>query len=324
MSIVCGVDLGGSTTKIVVVDADLRILGRESFVTDKGRGPQELLDRLDLLFTRFEGSFGELRGVGISMAGLVDDRGRVAEAPNLPRFVDFDLVGALRERRKTLVLTFENDVNCAIVGEHRHGAGRGSQDLCMLSLGTGVGGGMIVGGRLFRGSGGLAGEFGHLVIVVDGERCTCGKPGHVEAYLSTPAIVSRARRRMEAAGGGASDRLRRRLEEGRELTPRLISELATAGDELCREILAESGRYLGAACASVAHAVQPQKILVGGGVSGAGSLLLEPARRAFEAFAMDAVRRTVGIDQAELGAESAAIGAACLALDALDENSPET
>jgi len=313
----CGVDLGGTTTKIVVVDEQLHVLDRSSLPTDEGGGPSAMVSRLTSLFAELELRYGRLAAVGLSMAGLVDRRGVVVEAPNLPAFVGFDMVGALRAERQKLALVFENDVNCAVVGEHRRGAGRGCQDLCMLSLGTGVGGGILIGGKLFHGWGGLAAEFGHLVLDVDGPLCTCGKPGHVEAYLSTVAIVERARRHLRDRDPQSRSSLAEALEEGQPLSPKLIARCAEEGDGIGRAVLTECGHYLGAACASVAHALHPQRILVGGGVSGAGEWLLRPTRDSFARFAMDSVRSTGEVKRAQLGAESAALGAAGLALDAV-------
>lgn len=311
---VVGVDLGGTTTKMVVVDGELRLLDRDSCATESDAGPQALVARTVEQLEELEAEHGRLAGLGISMAGLVDVSGRVVEAPNLPSFVGFDFVGAFRRWREDLVLVFENDVNCAIVGEHRHGAGRGRDHLCMLSLGTGVGGGVILDGRLFHGASGLGGELGHLVLDVDGPLCTCGKRGHVEAHLSTSAMIGRARRAMAEAEPSQRQVLEEAArEEGP--TPRVISACAHRGDELSRQILAESGRYLGAACASLAHAFQPEKIIIGGGVSGAGAYLLEPTVAAFGDYVMESVRPTVEIGLAELGPESAAVGAARLALD---------
>jgi glucokinase len=324
VSFVCGVDLGGTTTKVVVVDAELRLLEREVLITDEGGGPTDIVERLGGLFSRLEDVHGELTAVGISMAGLIDSRGQVVEAPNLTSFVGFDMLHALRELRPKLHFTFENDVNCAVVGEHRHGAGRGLANVCMLSLGTGVGGGVIIDGELFTGAGALAGELGHMVLDVDGPICTCGKPGHVEAFLSTSAIIARARQSLKAKDSGGASALAMALSDGEELSPRLVAKLAAEGDVLCCELLAALGRYLGAACASVAHVLHPQLIIIGGGVSGAGSQLMDPTRQAFEDFAMDSAYASVRLGLAELGPESAAIGAARLALDSLSPNSSET
>lgn len=321
---VVGLDLGGTNAKLVAVDEELTVLDRSTFATDGDSGPDLLVERALARLEELESRHGRISGLGLSMAGLVDAGGRVVEAPNLSSCEGFDFSVAFRRWRSDLTLAFENDVNCAVVGEHRHGAGRGFDHLCMLSLGTGVGGGVIIDGRLFHGAGGLAGELGHLVIDLDGPLCTCGKRGHVEAHLSTSAFVARARQFMARAD--AADR--RPLEDaiaGGEPDPRVLTECAHRGDALSREILAESGRYLGAACASLAHAFQPQKIIIGGGVSGAGRFLLDPTRAAFANYVMESVGDTVAIGLAELGPESAAVGAARLALDRLEVgNSTET
>lgn len=311
-----GIDIGGTNTKLVrLEDADEPVARHEVPTPREVAGYERTLSEAVDTVSR-DGS--PVEAVGFSVAGLVDEHRAIVQAPNLPFFEGVDVAAPLRRRDPEPVLVVENDVNAAIVGEQQCGAGRGCRDLCMLSLGTGVGGGVIVDGRLQRGSHGLAGELGHIVLDHDGPPCTCGLPGHVEAYLSTAAIVERGRAALREAGDRGAT-LRRHVEQEGEPSPRVLAEAAREGCPVAREVLAVSGRWLGLACANLTHTLQPDRILIGGGVSQADELLLEPAREEYEARLMRAVRGSVPIVRAELGVDGAAIGAAVLARRILDE-----
>lgn len=313
---VLGIDLGGTNTKLVLLGKDCTPLARDEFASNGERGLERwagvLVEKLDA-FTRDH----SIAAIGLSVAGLVDDRRRIVQAPNLPAFEGVDVAAPLRAWRRDVAVVVENDVNAAIVGEHRCGAGRGLRHLCMLSLGTGVGGGLVFDDRLYRGAHGLGAELGHMVLDHDGPVCACGQRGHVEAFLSTVAIVARAREKMGEAGEPAGH-LAAAIARGEAPEPRVLAQCALQGCALSREILAECGRWLGIACTNLAHALQPDAILIGGGVSQSGDLLLVPAREEYQRRCMRAVRGTVPILLAELGVDGAAIGAAVLARESLD------
>lgn len=307
---ILGVDIGGTNTKLVRLEDGDEPVARHEIPTPRTvEGYNALFgEALDAI----GGGGSAVEAVGVSVAGLIDDARDVVQAPNLPFFEGLDVAAPVRAHMPRATVVIENDVNAAIAGEHACGAGRGADHLCMLSLGTGVGGGVILDGRLFRGAGGLAGELGHLVVQHDGPLCACGLPGHVESYLSTAAITARAREAI------AADPVRARIlreaaaAEG-EPEPRVLAEAAGAGCPVAREVLATCGFWLGIACANLVHVLQPDMILIGGGVSRAGDLLLDPAREEFAARTMRASRGTVPLVQAALGVDGAAIGAAVLA-----------
>jgi glucokinase len=314
-----GIDLGGTNTKVVVIDDQGSVIARTTFASRGEAGPAEFMRRAASELGSLLEANGSVAGVGFSIAALVDDRQIPVAAPNLPAFVGVDLHPLLQPVLGKLPLTVENDVNAAVVGEHLLGAGRGLRDFCMLSLGTGVGGGLILDDRLYHGAGGLAGELGHILLDLEGPVCACGQRGHLESYLSTAAIVARAESMLGQAEPGDRAALEASAREnGGELTPRGITECARNGDALSREVLAESGRILGAACASLVHVLHPARVIVGGGVSAAGDLLLDAARSELRLRGMSASARSVPIVQAELGVEGAAIGAAMLVRRTLD------
>lgn len=214
-------------------------------------------------------------GLGAGLPGALDPaRGIVFMAPNLG-WRDVPARDLLAERIR-LPVVVENDANCAALGEWWAGAGRGSRLMVALTLGTGIGGGILTDGRVLRGVSGAAGEIGHLSIDYEGRPCSCGSRGCLEAYGSGPAIAARAR---EALDGGATSILRERA-EGRldELTAAMVSEAAVEGDEFSRALMEETGRFLGAGAASLVNVLNPERLVVTGGVVAAGELLLKPMR----------------------------------------------
>jgi glucokinase len=202
-------------------------------------------------------------------------------------------------------------VNCAAWGEFILGAGRKTRDFICLTLGTGIGGGVIADGRLYRGWQGMAGEVGHQVIDPSGPQCACGRRGCLEAMANASSIVSRARSAM-AAGAGSS------LEDSDGLTPKDIADAAAGGDRVALDALAGAGRALGTGLANIVHLFNPEVIAVGGGVAGAGELILGPARESMRAQLMDDILASVRVVRAELGNMASLAGAAMMALETTD------
>ena len=208
----------------------------------------------------------------------------------------------------------DNDANAAVWAEHRFGAGRGESHLVMVNLGTGIGGGIVLGGRVIRGRYGIAGEFGHMQVVPDGIRCECGNKGCWEQYASGNALVREARGLMSAGSPVVSDLFDRVEGRPEDLTGPLVTEAARDGDQLARELLAEVGRWLGIGMADLAAALDPGTFVIGGGVSAAGDLLLDPAREAFRRqLTGRGYRPEARIVAAQLGNEAGLVGAADLA-----------
>ena len=306
-----GIDIGGTNTKLVRLDDgdDVPVARRE---IPTPRTVEDYRREIPRAVETIRSGGGTVDAVGFSVAGLVDDTRAVVQAPNLPFFEGVDVAAPAREHLPGAVVVVENDVNAAIVGEHACGAGRGARNLCMLSLGTGVGGAVVLEGELYRGAHGLAGELGHMTVQHDGPLCACGLPGHVESYLSTAAITARGQAALDADPERAHVLGDLVAAEGPP-EPRLLSVAAAAGCPVAREVLARCGFWLGIACANLVHALQPDMILIGGGVSRADEFLLGPAREEFAARTMRASRGSVPIVRAELGVDGAAIGAAVLA-----------
>ena len=197
------------------------------------------------------------------------------------------------------------------------GAGRGHRTVVLLTLGTGIGGGIILEGRLWRGATGAGAELGHMVVEAGGERCGCGAPGCLEAYASAPATARRFARMVRA---GKASLLAGAVLEGRQVTAGMIHEAACSGDATAREALEETGRYLGAGVTTIVNVINPEIVLFSGGLAGAADLLLPVIRREVTARAFEAATRDLVIAAGALPDDAGAIGAAGCALERLDSN----
>ncbi|PUA80602.1 ROK family protein [Nocardioides currus] len=251
-----------------------------------------------------------IAGVGVAAAGFVDAAGeRVMFAPHLPW--QGENVRDRLSRRWHAPVVLDNDANCAALAEWSYGAARGAASAVVVTMGTGIGGALLLGGRLVRGANGMAGEFGHMQVVPDGHACECGGRGCWEQYSSGNALVRSARQRMgeqpsvlEDATGGNPDRL----------TGPMVTDAAEAGDMVARAAFASVGDWLGVGVANLVAAFDPELVVVGGGVSQAGDRLLEPARHALQRSLVGSAHRVVPpIVSATLGPEAGLVGGAELA-----------
>ena len=310
-----GIDIGGTKVAGGVVDADGVVHERARRSTPhRSTSPRVVEDTIvSVIEELLDSSTGPIVAVGIGAAGFVAaDRATVVFAPHLS-WRNEPLRDALAGR-VALPTFVDNDANAAVWAEHRFGAGRGESHLVMVNLGTGIGGGIVLDGRVIRGRYGIAGEFGHMQVVPDGIRCECGNRGCWEQYASGNALVREARALFSAGSPVVSDLFDRVGGRPEDLTGPLVTEAARDGDPLARELLAEIGRWLGLGIADLAAALDPGTFVIGGGVSAAGDLLLEPARAAFRRqLTGRGYRPEATIVAAELGNEAGLVGAADLA-----------
>lgn len=312
-----GIDIGGTKVAGGIVDEHGRILQRTRRDTPhRSTSPKVVEDTIvacvdELLATADDGD--EVTAVGIGAAGFVaEDRATVVFAPHLS-WRNEPLRDALRER-VSLPITVDNDANAAAWAEATFGAARGESHVVMITLGTGIGGALVIDGRVQRGRFGIAGEFGHMQVVPDGLRCECGNRGCWEQYASGNALVREARAMIEAGSPVVADLLARLGGDAAELTGPLITEAARDGDPTAAELLTDIGEWLGLGLANLAAAFDPGLFVIGGGVSAADELLLTPAREAFRRqLAGRGYRPEAGIVRAQLGADAGLIGAAELA-----------
>jgi glucokinase len=308
---VIGVDLGGTKLLAGAVDQDGAIHHR----TNRPAYGLDQLELVEMVAHAVEGVRrsvgGEVSGVGFGIPCTFDARTGIAiQAVNLPLH-DIRFADVMAERLEVPVVV-DNDANCAVLAEARHGAAQGAQDVVMLTLGTGIGGGLILGGRLQRGWVGAGGEFGHMVIDMDGPPCqgNCPNRGCLEVMASGSALVREAALRV---GRRPDTPLGHALEEGRALTGPLVTELAHDGDPVALDAMETVGRALGVGLSSIVNMLNPEAIVIGGGVIAAGEMLLGPARREMMARALVPARDTVQVVAAAFGDEAGMIGAALLA-----------
>jgi glucokinase len=312
-----GVDLGGTKMRVGAVDDSPRIVWRAE-ESSLGLGTEELLATLRRQLEDAAAANPGALAVGLGVpCRIVRETGVAIGAVNLP-IADLPLRDVVGEWLDAPVFV-DNDANVAAIAEHRHGAARGAHNVLMLTIGTGVGGGLILGDRVYRGATGAGAEIGHIVVELDGPPCqgSCPNRGCLEAVASGLAL---AREGNEAASRHPDSALGRALAAGEEITGRSVTDAALAGDAVSLELVDALGRRLGAALSGLANVFEPEVIVLGGGVMAVGDLLLEPAREELAARALEPMRRTPLVP-AELGGEAGVIGAATMALLELEGGS---
>ncbi len=310
-SLTVGIDIGGTFVKAGVVDPDGRILASMRRETPTLR-PSDTEDAIAEVVTALAADF-EISAVGIGAAGFVDgSRSSVLFSPHLA-WRHEPLRDAVERRIRRPVIV-ENDANAAAWAEWRFGAGRQESRLVCVTLGTGIGGGIVLDGVVQRGRWGMAGEFGHMVVVPDGRRCECGNRGCLEQYASGN-VLGREARELAAAGSPMTMALVERVGGDQSLlVGPLITQAAQEGDPAAVELFEEVGRWLGIGLANLAAALDPGMFVIGGGVSDAGELLLGPARESFrKTLTGRGFRPMPQIVKAALGPEAGLVGAADLA-----------
>lgn len=317
-----GVDIGA--TKVA---AGLVTRGADTIRLLKTFTPQEsgthILDAVGGLVGELLDSkeaSGERLAIGVGVPAQVDFRNqRILFCTNLP-LKGIDVVGALSRRFDTPVV-IDNDANLAALAEARFGAASACSEVVCITLGTGIGGGLVFGGRLHRGWLGTGAEIGHMVIEQDGRRCACGGKGCFETLAAGPALERNAREAVSAR----PDSLLAELAAGdpENVTGELVTEAAKKGDPIAIELLAQVGRVVGRALTSLANLLNPEIFVIGGGMIDAGDLILEPARRVVEECAMEGVLGGLRIVPAHLGNSAGYLGATTLALEHFDEKGRE-
>lgn len=314
MTVAIGVDIGGTKVAAGIVDMHGQILDRARADTpDRSVHPKVVEDTIVGVVGELLARSGPIAAVGIGAAGFVAaDRATIVFAPHLSWRNE-----PLRERLRHRISSptfIDNDANAAIWAESKFGAARGEPEAMMITLGTGIGGGLLMDGQVVRGRFGIAGEFGHMQVVPGGHRCECGNRGCWEQYASGNALVREARGLVAANSPLARDLYERVAGDPGRLTGPLVTEVARSGDRTAIELLAEVGHWLGIGMANLAAAFDPGIFVVGGGVSAAGELLIEPARAAFrKQLTGRGFRPEARIVRAELGNDAGLIGAADLA-----------
>ena len=305
-----GIDTGGTAMKYVLTDAGGAVVSGGEVAT-RTDDPVASLTGLAAAVAPAAGGAGlpRLAAVGLACAGIINPAtGALGRSPNLPGWENSGLGDHLAAVFGGVPWALANDVNAALYGEYRLGAGQDRDNLIMIALGTGVGGGVIIGGELLLGAHSGAGEIGHMVLDPAGPRCACGNAGCLEAFAGSTGILRAARAQ---ASGGALARLV--AERGADLTTADLAGLAATGDADATEVFAVAGRRLGQAIGNLVNVLDPDMVIIGGGVARAGELILGPCRAAVPGYVLAAEARDVPIVPAALGNLAASLGAASLA-----------
>ena len=319
MRFVLGIDIGGTNLVVGSVAEDgSAVLATDSEPTQSEAGATDVLDRLvglaerAIAATRREAPDAEILGVGVGAPGPLDTRrGIVLLTPNLG-WVNMPLRQIIHERLG-LRAALDNDANCALLGEWWVGAARGARHAIGITIGTGIGGGIIIDGRLYHGASDVAGEIGHTTIDTEGRRCKCGNYGCLEAYASGPNIALRAVEELEA---GAESRLRTLVGgDLRKITAQTVYQAAADGDELALEVVNDTAKFLGVGIGNLLNVFNPEVVVVCGGVTLAGDHLFEPLRREAARRAFKPAVAACRIVPGELAGTAGVYGAAKAFLD---------
>jgi glucokinase len=310
-----GIDVGGTKIVAGLVDRAGRVLRRCRTTSHAERPPLEVIAAIERLYAELAATAGEVAAVGVGFAGNLDAaRGEVLVSSNLPAWDHFPLRATLEQRLGGPV-ALDNDVNMAVVAEHRYGAGRGCRNLCFLTVSTGLGIGIIVDGKVYAGRG-SAGELGHVVIELNGAPCTCGKRGCIMAYASGIGI---SRMAYEAIDRGDAPVLAALLPPGRQrIAAETVADAAARGDAAAREILQRAGRYAGLALAAVVQILDPELLVIGGGLTRLGAVLLDPALATMRELVQEQMVDSVRVEISRLGEEIGVLGAAARAFTDLN------
>lgn len=317
--IAIGIDLGGTNLKGALVRQGAEILAKRTFPTDLSRGPDaviaDMVTLVDTLLSETGAPRSALVGVGVGAPGpLSQSQGRIIRTANLPGWVDLPLRDLLSERVERPVV-LENDGNAAAYGEYWAGScasGHGrAEDLVMLTLGTGVGAGVILGGRILHGHFENAAELGHTIVVLDGLPCPCGQRGCLEQYASAAGV---ARRVTQAVRDGEASTLADSIRSGVAVDSAAVARAANAGDPLCRKIWDEACAYLAVMCINIQHAFNPAHVVIGGGMAEAGAFLLDAVTAHVARNRWRLHEDVPAVELARLGYDAGVIGAAGLLL----------
>ncbi|GAE35251.1 ROK family transcriptional regulator [Halalkalibacter akibai] len=314
-SFIVGVDVGGHLIRTIVTDINAKILTKfeialpmeltiETFI-------EKLIQAIDAAINKSKAPKDKILGIGVGMHGIVDyEKGVSIFAPNF-QLTNIPIKSCL-EKHFQITTFVENDVRAFALGETWYGNGQGTEHLICINIGVGIGAGIILNSELFHGNNGIAGEFGHMIVDINGEKCSCGSYGCLQTVAGGSALRERALK--EIKGGRQSliyDRAQGQIER---IDGAFIFNCAKSGDELALEILAETGTYIGIGVLNLINVINPARIIVGGGVAKAGEFVLEPLRKIVKQRALTSGARETEIIHSKLGDDATVIGAVTLVL----------
>ncbi|MDO5437159.1 MAG: ROK family protein [bacterium] len=307
-----GVDVGGTNVKLALVDLNGKIVYSNTTPTRADLGYEHSItniqNAIEELMKETNSNKDSIEAIGFGFPGQIDyQNGVVRLLPNMPGWVDVP-VAKIMEEKFGITTKLDNDVRVATLGELKYGAGKGCQNLVCITVGTGIGSGLVFNGKLIRGAKNAAGEIGHIKLTMgDGPICGCGDYGCFEAYASGPSIVAEAK---EYIKGGKSSKFKELATE--ELSPYIVAQAALQGDAVAKRIYAKMGEIIGLGLTSVINLLNPERVIIGGGVADAGDILFNPIKETIAKRAMPIQASSVEIVPALLGNTAGVIGASLL------------
>jgi glucokinase len=310
--VVIGVDLGGTNLRSAILSPEGEILDRHKEATHAAEGWEKVVARLVENIKRQRESAVrrgfDVAAVGVGAPGVIQaDKGVVVKSPNFPDWDNLPLKDQL-EKTLDIPVFLENDANAAALGEQWHGAGQGIRSMILLTLGTGVGGGIILDNKIWHGADGMAGEIGHMTLIPDGRPCTCGNTGCLEMYASARGIVQSYREALGKPFAPAHGQLG-------QITSEQVYEAAGAGNEIALRVMKDMGRMLGIGIASLINIFNPERIVVGGGVKDAWPLFIDTTREEILKRAFEVPAKRTEIVPSKLGDDAGMVGAAAVAFE---------
>jgi len=308
--IAISIDLGGTFIKGGAVDERGKIIHQLRVETGASEGLEAVIWRIetvvDSVIKHLGAATGDIVGVAIGCPGLTNvETGTVHFAPNLPGWENVEL-GARLAEKFAMPIVIENDANAAAWGEYWIGSGKGASSLVLVTLGTGIGGGIVLNGELWHGFTNTAGEFGHMIVEADGEPCVCGNRGCLEAYSSVTGLRRRA---TQAISDGEQSALAIYL-NNHDLSGEQVYTCALSGDPLAARLMRDAGYYLGVATVSLIHMLNPEKVLFAGGLAAASDMIMNPIREVVQTRSLPLPRAKALVALASLGDKAGLIGAA--------------
>ncbi len=317
---VSGIDIGATHLGILITDFAGRVVHEIEIPFAIDQGPEmcmpQVLDHFQQVLGTISLSLNHILAVGIGVPGpVVAEAGAVSTPPIMPGWDKYPIRAHFQDVWKCPV-SVNNDAELGALGEWAYGAGRGERNLAYIKVGSGVGAGLILDGRIYRGATGCAGEIGHITILDGGPLCSCGNSGCLEALAGGRAIARKAREAIQVG----KRTLLTKIQAVETITAKDVAEAARLGDLLSQQILADSGRYLGIAIASLVNLINPSVVVVGGGVAHMGDLLLEPVRQTLRERSLRSAAEAVRVTTALLGRRSTSMGAVLQALNLATQN----
>ncbi|WP_018658839.1 ROK family glucokinase [Allofustis seminis] len=314
---IIGIDLGGTSAKFAILNEEGQIQVKWSVPTDiRHNGSKIVPDLIQSIrhhLELYQMDLDDFLGIGMGSPGMIDyEKGTVVGAYNL-NWSEVQFVRQQFEEAFNLPFFIENDANVAALGEQWQGAGEKADNMVFVTLGTGVGGGLITDGHLLHGCQGAAGEIGHITIIEDGYDCTCGKSGCLETVASATGIVRVARDLSEQFAGDSA--LKCMIDDGQDINAKIVFDSAKAGDHFANIVVDHVVNYLALALGNVANLLNPSVIVLGGGVSHAGEFLTHKVQEKVKEYVFLTIRDTIKVRQAILGNDAGVVGAASLVIN---------